>query len=121
MMRMRPFGFGMVLLMMVLAPSAVNAAAAQTEREIAHLLAYIGESSCRFIRNGQYYDGTDARRHIQKKYDYARNRINTATDFIRYCAAQSSMSGRPYRVQCGDETMLCADWLHEELARLRQK
>jgi hypothetical protein len=93
----------------------------QTAKEIDHLLVYIGGSTCQFIRNDKTYDAAAARSHIQKKYDYIRSRIKTAEDFIRYAASQSSMSGKPYRIRCGGETMLCADWLHAELERYRQK
>ncbi len=93
----------------------------QTVKEIDHLLVYISDSPCQFIRNGKAYDAAEARSHIQKKYDYLRSRIKTTEDFIRYAASQSSMSGKPYRIRCGDETMLCADWLREELERYRQQ
>ena len=89
----------------------------QTAKEIDHLLVYISQSTCQFIRNDKSYDAA----HIQKKYDYIQSRIKTTEDFIRYAASQSSMSGKPYRIRCGDETMLCADWLHEELERYRQQ
>ncbi len=94
---------------------------AQTVKEIDHLLVYISDSPCQFIRNDKAYDAAEARSHIQKKYDYLRSRIKTTEDFIRYAASQSSMSGKPYRIRCGDETMLCADWLREELERYRQQ
>ncbi len=93
----------------------------QTVKEIDHLLVYIRDSTCQFIRNDKVYDAAEARSHIQKKYDYLRSRIKTTEDFIRYAASQSSMSGKPYRIRCGDETMLCADWLREELERYRQQ
>jgi hypothetical protein len=93
----------------------------QTPTEIQHLLAYIGQSPCQFIRNDKVYDAAAARAHIQKKYDHLRSRIKTTEDFIRYAATQSSMSGKPYRIRCGDTTMPCAEWLHAELARYRQQ
>mgnify|MGYP001821698296 CR=1 FL=1 len=93
----------------------------RTAKEIEHLLAYIGGSTCQFIRNGKSYDAAEARAHIQKKYDYIRSRVETTENFIRYAASQSSMSGKPYRIRCGDETMPCADWLREELKRYRQQ
>ena len=96
-----------------------DANSSQTATEIEHLMAYIGESLCQFIRNEKIYDAAEARAHIQKKYDYIRSRVKTTEDFIRYAASQSSMSGKPYQIRCGDETMLCADWLREELGRYR--
>ena len=114
--------WGRVLLISALLGSAaVRADMAQTHQEIAHLLAHIAASDCRFIRNGKSYDAQAAREHIQKKYDYIQSRVRTTEDFIRYAASKSSMSGKPYRIACGDRTMLCADWLREELERLRRQ
>lgn len=110
---------GLILLLLTIGPPALQADEAQTAREIEHLMDYIGASTCRFIRNGKVYDAGAARAHIQKKYDYVRKRIRTAEDFIRYAATASSMSGEPYRIRCGAQEMLCADWLVEELRRYR--
>ena len=109
------------LMLLLTCGSVVTARAdmAQTQLEIAHLMDHIAGSDCRFIRNGKAYDAEAARDHIQKKYDYMRSRIQTAEDFIHHAAAKSSMSGEPYRIVCGGETLLCADWLHAELRRYR--
>ncbi|MBL0715276.1 MAG: DUF5329 domain-containing protein [Desulfosarcina sp.] len=114
-------GPGLIVLMTFMLPLVAFANQEQTGREIQHLIAYIAGSDCRFIRNGKAYGGDEARKHIQKKYEYARRRIKTTEDFIRYAATQSSMSGEPYRIRCGDQTVLCADWLWAELERFRQK
>jgi hypothetical protein len=90
------------------------------EREIAHLMDYIGASTCRFVRNGREYDAAAARAHIQMKYDHVRARILSAEDFIRYAASESSMSGAPYLIRCGPREMFCADWLAAELERYRR-
>ena len=102
-------------------PPTSHADMDRTQREIQHLMDYIAGSECRFIRNGKVYGAESALAHIQRKYGHVRPRVRTAEDFIDYAATRSSMSGKPYRVQCGNETLLCGDWLRAELARRRQQ
>ena len=114
---------GLVLMLIFLGLSgapAVRAESAATRQEIAHLMDHITASDCRFIRNGKVYDAQTAREHIQKKYDFLQSRIRSAEDFIRFAASKSSMSGEPYRIACGAKTVLCAEWLFEELMRFRR-
>ena len=66
---------------------------ADTEAAIGHLMAFIENSGCTFIRNDQAYDAAEARQHIQNKYDYARRWINTAEDVIQYTATRSKTLG----------------------------
>ncbi len=47
--------------------------------------------------------------------------LNTAEDFIRLAASESSMSHKPYQVRCGSEQLPSAVWFGEELQRFRQK
>ena len=114
-------GHGLIILMTFMVPCMAAANPDNTDLEIQHLMAYIAGAECRFIRNGKEYGPEEARKHIQKKYEYARNRIKTAEDFIQTVASKSSMSGKPYKVRCNDQTMLCADWLDAELKRFRQR
>jgi hypothetical protein len=117
----RRVGHGLIILMTFIVPCILVANPDNTDQEIQHLLAYIAEAECRFIRNGKEYGPEAARKHIQKKYEYARKRIKTAEDFIQGVASKSSMSGKPYKIRCKDQTRLCADWLGAELKRFRQK
>lgn len=55
-----------------------------------------------FIRNGSQYDGAHAASHLRLKWHNAGRRVKTAEDFIRYCASQSSMSGKKYRIRFAD-------------------
>ena len=114
-------GQGLIILMTFMVPCIVVANPDNTDREIQHLMVFIAGSECRFIRNGREYGPEEARKHIQKKYEYARSRIKTTEDFIRGVASKSSMSGKSYKIRCKDQTMLCADWLGAELQRFRQK
>jgi hypothetical protein len=117
----RWFALGLIILMTFPMPCMAVANSDNTDREIQHLMAYIAGTQCRFIRNGKEYGPEEGRKHIQRKYEYARSRVKTAEDFIRDVASKSSMSGKPYKVRCNDQTMLCADWLGAELKRLRQE
>jgi hypothetical protein len=94
--------------------------AADMNAEIDHLLHYIEAADCTFDRNGTMYDPHAAAAHIRKKYAYARRWIESAEDFIRYAATESSMSGRPYAVICDGVETPTADWLTDELNRFRQ-
>jgi hypothetical protein len=94
-------------------------AAAGTNEEIDHLLAFVGSSGCTFVRNGKQYDPAEAREHIERKYDHIKDRISTSEGFIRYAATESSISGKPYTVICKGEEEPSANWLQQELARYR--
>ncbi len=91
--------------------------------EIQHLLGYLGESGCRFFRNGSWHPAADARGHVERKYAVLvrRGAVKTAEDFIAHAAAESSTSGEPYLVRCGDaRPTTSARWLEAELARYRK-
>ena len=92
--------------------------AAGTTEEIESLLLFIEQSECTFTRNGKHYDSLEAREHIEKKYAYYKERINTAEDFILYSATKSSITGEPYRVICKGVNMITSDWLKAELTQL---
>ena len=89
--------------------------------EISHLLQYIEESGCTFIRNGSEYSALEARQHIERKYEYLKSRLSSAEDFIDHAATKSSMTGRQYTVVCSDEEMLTGAWLKKELEQFRVK
>ena len=89
--------------------------------EVQHLLEFIETSDCTFERNGKKYDGTDAAKHIKRKYKYFRNKISTTEEFIEYSGTKSTMSGKPYLIYCGDEDSITSQtWLLEELSVYRQ-
>jgi hypothetical protein len=93
--------------------------AASPEAEIDHLLTFIAASPCAFIRNGVAYDGAQAVGHIKDKYDYYRDDIHGAEDFIALAASKSAMTGKPYLVKCGEATEPAADWIVRELEAFR--
>lgn len=103
---------------------ALSGLAAQpaAQVEITRLVDTLGNSDCRFERNGKWYGGADAQAHLQRKYDWLRKRDLAATpeQFIARAASSSSVSGRPYHVQCpGGPAQASADWFEQQLQRLR--
>ncbi|MEO7208430.1 MAG: DUF5329 domain-containing protein [Steroidobacteraceae bacterium] len=90
--------------------------------EINYLLEFIDRSGCKFLRNGSWYDAHRAQSHLREKYDFlaARDRIETADDFIEQAATRSSMSGVEYQIQCGTGPALPSNrWLHTALLDYR--
>lgn len=96
---------------------------ADKQDEILHLLTYVENSGCMFERNGDTFDSHKARQHIQRKYDFvlrwASSRIQSAEDFIKLTATESSLSGKKYYVNCAGKMQTSAEWLLEELTRFR--
>jgi len=91
------------------------------EEEISDLLLFVEQSGCTFNRNDKEYTGGEARQHIERKYNHVKSKVKTTDQFIEYAATRSSISGKPYTVQCGTMEMKSADWLHEELDKLRTR
>ena len=88
--------------------------------EVNHLISFVKTSDCVLNRNGTDHPGEKSVAHIQKKYNYFRNKIKSTEDFIDYSATKSTMSGKYYTVTCpGQETVRSQDWLLKELARFR--
>ena len=111
-----------ILLVMLFAvlPAGVSAGSGTAEAEIDHLLNYIGASGCVFERNGEEYGSGEARAHIQKKYDYFEDKIDSAEKFIELCATKSIITGVPYRIRCqGKPPVESRQWLLDELRRFR--
>lgn len=92
----------------------------EQQAEIAHLLDYLASSDCVMIRNGKSHDAEEAVGHVQRKYDYYRNKINSTEDFIELAATKSMISGMRYKVKCPGENAVPSDeWLRAELQRFR--
>ena len=65
-----------------------------------------------------------ARAHLQRKYDYLlkKDMVDSAEQFIERAASQSSMSGKPYRIQCpGQPEQTAAAWFGARLQALRHR
>lgn len=115
---------GILLLLVIVLPVVAigESSGTDAEQEIDHLLQFIEQSGCTFIRNNESYSGVRAREHIQKKFNYIvkRKKQVSAEQFIRYAASQSSLSKKPYMVQCGTEMITSESWLVGELEQYRQ-
>jgi len=88
--------------------------------EISHLLSFIKTSGCTITRNGTAHEASDAVDHIQKKYNYFKDEINSTEQFILLSATKSTMSGKFYMVQCKENKSLkTQEWLLKELDEYR--
>lgn len=91
------------------------------QAEVAHLLKFIKSSDCKLVRNGETYTAAVAVKHMQKKYNYYRDDINSTEAFIKYSATKSTLSGSYYTVTCSDNKKIKTEsWLLEELKRYRE-
>lgn len=108
---------------MALAAASTPVVAAEAVDEIRALIARVAASDCRFFRNGEWHDSEAAADHMARKLRVARfmGRTGTAEDFIEQAGTRSSVSGEPYRVQCGDaKPRASAAWLEQLLRAVRQ-
>ena len=97
-----------------------SAVFADTQKEINHLLEFVANTTCQYERNGSVYDGARAEKHINRKYEYFKDKINSAEDFIKYSATKSTMSGKHYKIHCDNiATQNSSDWLLNELKKYR--
>jgi len=92
------------------------------QTEVAYLFTYLGESDCRFYRNGSWHNNAEAVKHLQMKYDYLRrkNLVHSAEQFIERGASESSWSGLDYKVQCAEKAEVkSAAWFTAALQQFR--
>lgn len=88
--------------------------------EINHLLESIGSSGCQFVRNGKSYPPKDAESHLRMKYRRGKRYASSAENFIERLASKSSMSGKPYWIECpGGPRHRSGDWLTARLLEFR--
>lgn len=103
-------------------PLSATADDATMETEIAHLITAIGASGCDFIRNDKRYSASQAEDHIRVKYNRGKRYATSTEAFIERLASQSSMSKKPYWIECdGEEPVQSGDWLKAELERYRSQ
>ena len=98
--------------------------ASRTDEEISYLISYLGASGCEFNRNGSWYSASRAVSHLNREYEYLRKRnlLPDTEAFIQHAASQSSSSGKPYLVKCGNKPeTLSGAWFQEALSRFRAK
>ena len=118
---MRPI---LLLLLASLAwPAVLLGRDAREQQRIDYLIQSMGAlKGAVFIRNGSEYDAAAARDHLQKKLAYGGERVKTAEDFIKYCASESSLSHKPYRIRLSDgKTVDTSSFLHARLKEFDEK
>jgi hypothetical protein len=96
--------------------------AAPVRAEIDALLARLEGSGCRFGRNDAWHAGAAARAHLLRKLETIERygTITTTEQFIDAAATQSSVTGAPYAVQCGNAAAVPSGaWLAAQLKALR--
>jgi hypothetical protein len=92
------------------------------DRTIAHLLKYVEQSQCTFIRNGKEHSPSEAVAHMKRKYEHFKKKIKTAEDFIRLTASKSMISGKPYLIKTKEgETVPSKDWFLNALSQYRKE
>ena len=97
---------------------------AGTRAEVVHLLKYLETSGCQFQRNGSWYPPARAASHLNQKYEYMLKKglVTNTESFIEGAASESSASGKPYSVKCGEAAAVpSATWLRDELQRFRTR
>ncbi len=105
-------------LLICLLPPGVRADEAPAE--IDYLLNTIGSSDCTFIRNGKRHNAQDAEAHLRMKYRRGKRYAPTSEKFIERLASKSSMSGKPYYIECESEVrMAFGQWLMQRLNEYR--
>jgi len=94
---------------------------AATQDEINHLLNFVAATDCKYERNGTMHTGKEAVEHINKKYAYYADDIESTEDFIKYSATKSKMSGKYYQIHCLNKSSINSrDWLLAELMAYRK-
>lgn len=111
--------FPVLLVALALSLPAI-AAADRAEDEIEYLIAAVGESGCTFIRNGSRHDAGNAASHMRLKYRRGKRYAATAELFIERLASKSSLTGKPYRIECpGSDAVPSGEWLTARLQEYR--
>ena len=92
-----------IALAMLLFVMHVLARTAGEQGRIDYLINSLGQlHNAVFIRNGTEYNSGAAQNHLRQKLRVAGERIQTAEQFIQYCASESSMSHKPYQIRFAD-------------------
>ena len=87
------------------------------KKKIEFLISSVENLKAKFIRNGsEYNDGKVAAEHLRMKLKTAGSRVKTADDFIRLCASQSYLTGRPYMIRLSNgKTIKSEEYFREKL------
>jgi hypothetical protein len=108
-----------IAILLLTAAGSAHAADGDTEREVGHLIEFVAASGCDFNRNGSAHNSVDAAEHLALKYRRGKRWVDTAEHFIERLASSSSLSKKPYTVNCAGVEQTAAAWLNAELASYR--
>ena len=106
-----------IFVIMVLFATAVSAQDNIEKKKIDFLISSIANlKEAKFIRNGLEYDCKEAAKHLRMKLEKAGSYVQTADDFIRICASQSYITGKPYMIRLSNgKTIKSEEFLREKL------
>lgn len=91
-----------------------------SEAEIEHLIQSIADSGCTFVRNGKRHTSTAAESHLRMKLRRGKRYVSDAESFIERLASKSSMSKKPYFIECdGEQPVPSGEWLTKRLQEYR--
>ena len=91
------------------------------QQKIEFLKTELANSNCSLERNGKRYNAKKALKHINRKHEHFEDEIDSASKFIELTATQSSMSGKPYFIICGDNQVESAIWLSKKLSEVQNQ
>lgn len=123
MIRVRSRLFLSFLTLLVFLPMALFARDAHEQARIDFLLREVQSASgLKFVRNGSEYDGAAAAEHLRMKLGYAGEKVKTAEEFVKYCASESSVTHRKYKVRFSDGSVKdAAVFFVDELRKFDEK
>ena len=106
-----------IALVLVLTATFLFARSAHEQARIDYLIQSLGQlPGAVFVRNGSDYQAAEAQSHLRQKLNYAGERIQTAEQFIKACATESSMTHKPYQIRFSDgRTQNTADYFFSKL------
>ena len=112
--------FSLALLLGLMAVVATAKTPSTETQKIEMLISSLGQlKGAVFIRNGSEYSGEQAEHHLRDKWEYAGSKVKTAQDFIKYCASESSFSGKKYQIRFADgKVMFSEDYFNEQLKKI---
>ena len=91
-----------------------------TDAEIKFIMDHVKNSSFIFIRNGKEDSAKDAYKHMMKKYNYFKDKINNAETFIELTLTKSTMTGEKYKVKLSrSKILLSQNYFLEKLKLFR--
>jgi len=99
---------------------AMPVGAGSPDEEIHSLIDAVAASGCLFMRNGKTYNADKAADHLRLKYRRGRKYAGSAELFIERLASKSSISRKPYYMECGDQERIeTGQWLKRALSSIR--